>query len=85
MPIAYVTFWVMMNSRSLLGDEVPKGFKWLLWNVLLSIAAIAATAAGISAIIKKAGYYGLIFVAAYLVLLAVFHFQMKKKPMPSGK
>ena len=85
LPIAYVTFWVMMNSRSLLGDEVPKGFKWFLWNFLLSIAAIAATAAGISAIIKKAGYSGLIFVAAYLVLLAVFHFRMKQKPTTAGE
>jgi len=80
LPIAYVTFWAMMNSRSLLGDEVPKGFRLMIWNVLLGIAAIAAAAAGISAIIKKAGYAGLVFVAAYLVLLAVFHFRMKKDP-----
>ena len=75
LPIAYVTFWMMMNSRNLLGEEAPKGVKRWLWNVLLGIAAIAATAAGISAIIKKAGFAGLVFVAAYLVLLAVFHFR----------
>ena len=48
-------------------------------NFLLAIAAIAATAAGISAIIKKSGYYGLIFVAAYLALVFVFHKKMKNK------
>lgn len=85
LPIAYVTFWAMMNSRSLLGDEVPTGIRYWLWNILLAIAAIAAAAAGISAIIKKAGYAGLVFVAAYLVLLAVFHFRMKKNPaMPAN-
>lgn len=79
LPIAYVTFWVMMNSRSMLGDEVPRGWRWFSWNVLLAIAALAATAAGISAIIKKAGYYGLIFVAAYLVLVFVFQKKMNNK------
>ena len=43
------------------------------------LLAIAATAAGISAIIKKSGYYGLIFVAAYLALVFVFHKKMKNK------
>ena len=83
LPIAYVTFWVMMNSRSLLGEEVPRGARWWLWNILLGIAAIAATAAGISAILKKAGYSGLIFVAAYLVLIAFFQVRMKRNPKTS--
>lgn len=79
LPIAYVTFWVMMNSDSLLGEEVPRGGRRWLWNILLGFAAVAATAAGISAIVKKAGYPGLIFVAIYLVLLAVFHVRTKRE------
>ena len=76
LPIAYVTFWAMMNNRNLLGEEIPRGSKRLLWNVLMGIAAIAAAGAGVSAIIKKAGKSGLWFVAGYLVLLALGHLAM---------
>ena len=33
----------MMNSKSLLGDEKPKGIAWLTWNVLMFVAAGVAT------------------------------------------
>lgn len=74
LPIAYVTFWAMMNNRNLLGDEVPRGARRIRWNLLMAVAAIAASAAGVSAVMKKAGTSGLLVVAAYLVLLAVVHF-----------
>lgn len=43
LPIAYWTFFFMMNSKALLGDSVPKGFARVRWNVLMLIAASAAT------------------------------------------
>ncbi|MEW4490985.1 divalent metal cation transporter [Thalassoglobus sp. JC818] len=43
LPIAYWTFFFMMNSRSLLGEDIPKGFARIRWNVLMLIAAGLAT------------------------------------------
>ncbi len=71
LPIAYVTFFVMMNSHKLLGNDVPRGWRRWRWNGLMAFAAIAATAAGVSAVAKTAGSLGLFVVAAYLVLLIV--------------
>ena len=53
LPIAYITFLLLMNRKSLMGDAMPRGWSRVIWNVLMSIAAAAATGAGISAVIKK--------------------------------
>ena len=72
LPIAYVTFYIMMNSPSLLGDDAPQGAAKRIWNSLMAVAATAATAAGISAVMKKAGLIGLAVVGVYLgVVLCV--------------
>lgn len=81
LPIAYVTFFVMMNRRSLLGDEAPRGPSRLLWNGLMAIAALAASAAGLSAVIKKSGTAGVVFVLVYVgVVLAVQYFHRPPAP-----
>lgn len=72
LPIAYIIFGVMMNQRSLLRDAMPRGMSRVIWNTAMAIAIVAATAAGISAVWKKAGLIGLGFVAVYVaVVLAV--------------
>ncbi|MCA8996687.1 MAG: divalent metal cation transporter [Planctomycetaceae bacterium] len=43
LPIAYWTFFLMMNSKSLMGSYMPVGGKRLLWNVLMILAAGLAT------------------------------------------
>lgn len=40
MPIAYICFFILQNSKSYLGDEVNKGLKGGIWNVLMIIAII---------------------------------------------
>lgn len=42
LPIAYITFFFMMNSKSLLGDNLPKGGTRLLWNALMGVAVALA-------------------------------------------
>lgn len=81
LPIAYITFSIMMNQKSLLGDEAPQGIARLIWNVLMAVAVIAASAAGVSAVWKKAGNMGLLFVALYIGLVLVVQFARKPKPV----
>lgn len=45
MPIAYVCFFLLQNSKSYLGSEANSGFKGAVWNLLL-VAAIAVVAVG---------------------------------------
>lgn len=54
LPIAYVTFFLMMNNKRILGDEKPTGARMLVWNVLMLFAVIGAVVAAVSAIYEKA-------------------------------
>jgi hypothetical protein len=42
LPIAYFSFFLLMNSRTVLGDAVPRGSKRMLWNGLMGIATTVA-------------------------------------------
>jgi hypothetical protein len=43
LPIAYLSFLLLMNSRRALGDSMPSGGKRVFWNTLMIIATAAAT------------------------------------------
>ncbi len=60
LPIAYFTFLLLMNSKNLLGDAMPKGGKRVMWNVLMFIATGAATFGSIWAM-KDRSFNGVAF------------------------
>ncbi len=53
LPIAYITFFFMMNSRELLGDEKPRGLSLIVWNVLMACSVAGALVAAGSAMSQK--------------------------------
>lgn len=73
LPIAYWTFFLMMNSRSLLGDALPTGGRRVAWNVLMGLAAGVATFASLATIEKKLGALGLGLMGAFLALALAAH------------
>ncbi|WP_417730202.1 divalent metal cation transporter [Rosistilla oblonga] len=92
LPIAYITFFLMMNSRRILGDEKPTGGRMLLWNVLMIFAVLGALAAAATAIYDKvtdkanpvAGQAILGLLVVYLILIAIGFFVRKSKPTSPG-
>ncbi|MCH1494319.1 MAG: divalent metal cation transporter [Rubripirellula sp.] len=52
LPIAYVSFLLLMNSRSVLGDAMPTGGRRLVWNILM------ITGTGIASFASVWGLYG---------------------------
>ena len=71
LPIAYFTFFLLMNNRAVLGDDLPKGGHRVMWNTLMGIACGLATIGAAWAIWDKSGWYGVGGVVA-LVGLALF-------------
>ena len=85
LPIAYVTFMLMMNSRAILGDEKPTGMRMVVWNVLMLFSVIGAIVAALSAIKSKAGdpTAGPVVIGVgvvYLILVVLGFAVMKIKP-----
>lgn len=53
LPIAYWTFFLLINQRSLLGDSMPKGATRLVVNLVMIVAAGIATYASFNAVMSK--------------------------------
>lgn len=68
LPIAYIAFFFMMNSQSLLGDAMPRGGVRIIVNaaMLLAIAA-ASVGAGLS-VWANVGWIGVILAAGFIVV-----------------
>ena len=82
LPIAYGTFFLMMNNRSILGGDLPHGGKRVFWNILMLVAlSLSAFGAG-WAIWSKAHWYGVAGAGAFLGLALIVHFIRPPKPGP---
>lgn len=93
LPIAYFTFFMMMNSTTLMGSEKPTGGRMLMWNVLMGVSVLGAVVAAGSAIWEKVSPMfkesatqnqwlgGLVvsIVAVVYILLVIVGFAMKGK------
>ena len=86
LPIAYFTFFLLMNSRRLLGDAMPKGKTRVVWNLLMGAATLVATFASIWGLKDKtfgASKFpiGMVFIGVLAVMLVVgtFTFLAKNK------
>ncbi len=90
LPIAYITFLMMMNSRALMGRDLPTGGNRILWNALMIFAVAGACAAAGASFYDRimdtstdrailAGRIVIGMLVAFVVAVAVGFF-LKKKP-----
>ena len=71
LPIAYWTFFLMMNNRRLMGEHMPRGASRVAWNTAMAIACVVATAASLWSVADKAGRVGLGVVALFVVAVVL--------------
>jgi Mn2+/Fe2+ NRAMP family transporter len=71
LPFAYLSFFLLMNQRSLMGEELPRGFRRVLWNLLMAVAAGVAISASGWIIWTKSGVWGAAAVALLLLLALI--------------
>lgn len=69
-PIAYFTFFLLMNSRKVLGDRMPRGGKRVLWNSLMIFATGIATFGSVWVLNSK-GKIGMAGIAFLIILVIV--------------
>lgn len=74
-PIAYFTFFLMMNSKKILGDNRPEGKARLIWNSLMIFATTIATLGSVWVLIGKTkapGVMGNIATGGLVFLVILF-------------
>jgi len=88
LPIAYITFYCMMNSKSLLGEARPEGRKRLQWNAAMGAAVLLATVGSVYSLYSKLSggdwsvasnsgkekWILVILLTVFLVSIAITHF-----------
>ncbi len=74
LPIAYLSFLLLMNSEQVLGKAMPRGIKRVVWNALMITATTVASAASVWGLYEKKLYgfeLGKTALAALVVLLVI--------------
>ena len=72
LPIAYITFLLLMNSKSLLGENRPEGSTRLRWNILMVTATLVATLGAGWASYGKIGWFGPGLIAVFGIMALTF-------------
>ncbi len=78
LPIAYFTFFLLMNQKSLLGDKLPHGGKRAVWNVLMAVAFLAAAFISTWTIWNKLRWDGIAIIAGFIALALIVQVIRKK-------
>ncbi|MFP6739077.1 MAG: divalent metal cation transporter, partial [Planctomycetota bacterium] len=85
LPLAYITFILLMNNRTVLGDNMLQGGKRMAMNIAMGVAFVAASIGAGFAIWSKtkfyfgSGWYGVGAVAVLVVLAIVI------RPVPEAE
>lgn len=94
-PIAYFTFFLMMNSKKILGEHRPEGKARLIWNTLMIFATSVATLGSVwvlegktrdtkqiigSLQISHVAWGGLIFLVILFIVGTLSFLKNEKKP-----
>jgi hypothetical protein len=82
LPIAYFTFYLLMNQKSVLSDNMPRGLKRFAWNTLMAIAAGLASFGCIWTLWSKFRWLGISLIVAFVALALFVHFIRSAKQRP---
>lgn len=70
MPIAYLTFFMLMNRRALLGESMPRGIWRILWNTAMVVVLAIVSYGGYYVLSSKQGAAWAATSVVYLLVLA---------------
>jgi hypothetical protein len=79
-PLTYITFFFMMNSRSLLGDDLPRGWRRWSWNSAMGMSVSAFCLSSVWMLWVNAGYMALGASGVFLLAAGIAHL-VKRRPM----
>jgi Mn2+/Fe2+ NRAMP family transporter len=85
LPIAYVTFLLMMNNKALMGKFMPAGRNRIIWNTLMILAVTLITSASLYMLWMRGGLWGLAALFAFLAIVGYAEWHKRKNKNSSEK
>ncbi|OHB62495.1 MAG: hypothetical protein A2167_03345 [Planctomycetes bacterium RBG_13_46_10] len=79
LPIAYFTFLIMMNHKGILGNDIPRGGRRVLWNIMMVLATAMASFISMWSMWPRLGGWSIVIIAGFIGLILVVHFNRKTK------
>jgi hypothetical protein len=58
LPVAYIAFFLLMNQKKFLKEDMPRGLARLIWNVLMSASVLLTAALSFWCLWDKGGLIG---------------------------
>ncbi|HEV7280321.1 MAG TPA: divalent metal cation transporter [Pirellulaceae bacterium] len=91
LPIAYISFMALMNQKTVLGDDMPRGGRRIVWNLLMFISTAVALSASLWSLWNqsfngvKLGWLSVPIVGGFLLLVLIVQVVRKKPPEPQAE
>jgi Mn2+/Fe2+ NRAMP family transporter len=79
LPIAYFAFLLLMNQKSMLGDNMPRGGRRAVWNILMAISVCAATLVSVWGLWSRLKSWSVLIITLFLGLILIVHIICKSK------
>lgn len=80
LPIAYVTFFLMINNKALMGRHMPTGNRRVLWNTLMILALVLIGLSSFYMLWMRGGVFGITILILFVaIVLAVEIWKRKAK------
>jgi len=79
LPIAYFAFGLLMNQKSILGNDMPRAGKRVVWNLLMTISIGSAVFVSIWSLWKNLKWLGILLLVAFIALVLIVHFARLQK------
>lgn len=76
-PLAYISFFALMNQKTLLGTDMPRGGRRIAWNAFMGIALLIIVPSSLYMLFVKYGYWGLAAAGAFLLFAGGVHLYRK--------
>ncbi len=79
LPIAYFAFLLLINQKSVLGDNMLRGGRRAVWNILMSISVCTATLVSIWSLWSRLKSWSVLVITLFLGLILIVHIICKSK------